>query len=441
MVDNSTSNVTGSFSSGGSGQNIDVTNANLLQDTTIKDFRFFLNGTQQSNSDIEKVDQNTLKVNINVSSGDSWEVRRVTPPDRVQEISFGSRFSSALWEDELNRASRRAFEYELNGTPGSTSFTAPTISDAAFASSWDGNTSDGASKNALYDIIIDKADIDDEDFTGTPTAPTPSTGDNSTRIATTEFVQSEFDSSPVLGGDPTVASIPSNADRSKKIAPTQWVGDNFLEVSNDLSDINSGSTAIDNIGALDATENLSDINDAGSAIDNLGALDASENLSDVDNSQTSRENLNTNKAFAAVKKDSDQTISSGSTDTITFDTELVDDGNQYDLNANHYVAPFKGMLMVTGNVSANFTSADGRRFEVKLQRDSGGGFSDVASYGGIEDTEENLTRASTAISKVLEVEKNDVIRIQGEVSSTSGSADIKAGRDNTSMEFIMLGER
>lgn len=34
-----------------------------------------------------------------------------------------------------------------------------------------------------------KADLNSPHFTGEPTAPTPATGDDSTRIATTEFVK------------------------------------------------------------------------------------------------------------------------------------------------------------------------------------------------------------------------------------------------------------
>jgi hypothetical protein len=192
MVDNSTQNVSISGANG-TDFNIDVTACNLLQDTTIQDFVGFVDGNQQSDSNFEKVDQTTVKYVGPSLTDASISIRRVTPPQRVQEISFGSRFSSALWEAELNRSSRRAYEYELNGTPGGASFSAPSIQDDAFSSSWDGNTSDGASKNALYDIISTKADIKDETFKGKPKLNSqPAAGISNNRLITAGWCQDEF---------------------------------------------------------------------------------------------------------------------------------------------------------------------------------------------------------------------------------------------------------
>lgn len=52
------------------------------------------------------------------------------------------------------------------------------------------NTTAIASK-ADATTVAAKADLDDPDFTGTPTAPTPAAGDSSTQIATTAFVAGE----------------------------------------------------------------------------------------------------------------------------------------------------------------------------------------------------------------------------------------------------------
>ena len=43
--------------------------------------------------------------------------------------------------------------------------------------------------NNIAVAVATKADINSPSFTGTPTAPTPSAGDNTTKIATTAFVQ------------------------------------------------------------------------------------------------------------------------------------------------------------------------------------------------------------------------------------------------------------
>jgi hypothetical protein len=222
-IDNSTQNVSISGANG-TDFNIDVTNCNLLQDTTIQDFVGFVNGNQQSDSNFEKLDQTTVKYVGPSLSNASMSIRRVTPPDRVQEISFGSRFSSALWEAELNRSSRRAYEYELNGAPGGASFSAPSIQDDAFSSSWDGNTSDGASKNALYDIITTKADIKDETFKGKPKLNSqPAAGLSNNRLITAGWCQDEF--------------LDQNEGDSR-----------FLNVGSNLNDVPQPVTARGNLG-------------------------------------------------------------------------------------------------------------------------------------------------------------------------------------------------
>lgn len=71
-------------------------------------------------------------------------------------------------------------------------------------------------------------------FTGSPTAPTPTAGDNDTSVATTAFVQGELASkaplaSPALTGTPT-APTPSAADRSTKLVTTEFVKSGALMV-------------------------------------------------------------------------------------------------------------------------------------------------------------------------------------------------------------------
>jgi len=60
--------------------------------------------------------------------------------------------------------------------------------------------------------LIDETDlallaaIDDEDFTGSPTAPTQATADDSTKIATTEWIRNNFD---IVNADPGRIRFPS----------------------------------------------------------------------------------------------------------------------------------------------------------------------------------------------------------------------------------------
>jgi len=53
----------------------------------------------------------------------------------------------------------------------------------------DGVTTVAPSQNAVFDALATKADLASPALTGNPTAPTQTVGDNSTRIATTAFVQ------------------------------------------------------------------------------------------------------------------------------------------------------------------------------------------------------------------------------------------------------------
>ena len=69
-------------------------------------------------------------------------------------------------------------------------------------------------------------------LTGTPTAPTPSSGDDSTKIATTAFVATSFAplNSAALIGAPT-STTPSSGDNSTKIATTAFVATSFAPLN------------------------------------------------------------------------------------------------------------------------------------------------------------------------------------------------------------------
>lgn len=80
---------------------------------------------------------------------------------------------------------------------------------------------------ALQELDTEKAPLASPAFTGNPTAPTPSNGDNDTSIATTAFVQSAIASlaslaSPAFTGNPT-APTPLTSDNDTSIATTAFV--------------------------------------------------------------------------------------------------------------------------------------------------------------------------------------------------------------------------
>ena len=107
-----------------------------------------------------------------------------------------------------------------------------------------------------------KANLASPTFTGTPTTTTPSVNDNSTKIASTAYVQQEL--TDLVGG-----------------APAAY--DTLLEISasiaNGDSDVVSLTTTVG--GKLQKDQNLSDLTDASTARTNL-ALGNVDNTSDAD---------------------------------------------------------------------------------------------------------------------------------------------------------------
>lgn len=88
------------------------------------------------------------------------------------------------------------------------------------------NTSDANKpiSTATQSALNAKASLRSPDFSGTPTAPTPDSSSNDTRIATTEFVQDNFAklNSPSFTGSPR-STTPSSSDNSTRIATTAFV--------------------------------------------------------------------------------------------------------------------------------------------------------------------------------------------------------------------------
>lgn len=88
-----------------------------------------------------------------------------------------------------------------------------------------------------------KAPLNSPTLTGEPQAPTPTASDNSTRIATTAYVQNVLDQSAALSGTPTAPS-PAYSDDSTRIATTEFVHD-VIETSPTLGGTPTAPTAAD----------------------------------------------------------------------------------------------------------------------------------------------------------------------------------------------------
>ncbi|HEV8189515.1 MAG TPA: hypothetical protein VGP83_17300 [Pyrinomonadaceae bacterium] len=119
-------------------------------------------------------------------------------------------------------------------------------------------------------------------FLGAPTAPTQATSDNSTKLATTAFVQAQAGSFDVVGA--ALAAL------------TTAVADS-LQKSDNLSDVTSVATARTNLGlgtaALSATTDFDAAGEAAAAqaAAIAASLQQAANLSDVADASTARTNL------------------------------------------------------------------------------------------------------------------------------------------------------
>lgn len=197
----------------GTGWTVDVTAANLLTDTDVKDFIALHGGVTANLGDYTKTSSTLLTYNgAALPSNTPVEIRRKTPNSVIQTIQFGDRFSSTLWNQELDRFIRWREEADLNGVGAGSLVSVALPQDAAYSSSWNGDTIFPPTRNAVYDkfevqqtqinadiaalaaldaVVATKAPLNSPGFTGAPTAPTQNISDDSTKLATTGYVKSQ----------------------------------------------------------------------------------------------------------------------------------------------------------------------------------------------------------------------------------------------------------
>jgi len=191
----------------GTGWTIDTTLANLDLDTTLKDFVILFGVAVQSNTLFTKVSPISVRYDGSSIGVTTVQLRRRTDIAPANVAVYGERFSSAVWNREVNRVSRRAAEYESFGI-GSIGDVTGVPSNAAYGIAWSTDTIFASTRKAIYDrveaLVVDyiardavvntavntRAPLASPALTGVPTAPTPAVSTNSTQLQTTAGVRS-----------------------------------------------------------------------------------------------------------------------------------------------------------------------------------------------------------------------------------------------------------
>lgn len=228
------------------GFTVNVTACNLNSNLSEKDFVVLVNGNVNANTNWNKTNQTTLTyVGGALTPGVSLVVQRKTPPNLLKLATFGSRISSAEYNDELERRARIDYEIALNGAGGGGGGGGgglPPLDDP-FGASWNGDVTYSATRNALYDHIVGLAPLNAPAFTGNPTATTQTLTDNSTRLATTAFVQGNLATyaplaSPAFTGNPTAATQ-TGTNNTTRLATTAFA--HIASVTKQIRQARAGS--------------------------------------------------------------------------------------------------------------------------------------------------------------------------------------------------------
>ena len=136
---------------------VDVTAANLDTDNSVLDIVVYYNEVLQGDTEeanwAKTVSGTTLTYSgSSLDTDDLVWIRRKTPNEAVEEVEPNTIILSSVWNAEFARLTRWREEYDTFnfefGTPPDGS-----ISNTPYGVTWAGVTTNGASKNALYDKI------------------------------------------------------------------------------------------------------------------------------------------------------------------------------------------------------------------------------------------------------------------------------------------------
>lgn len=187
----------------GTSWSVDVTNCNLSDDLTEKDFVVIqiTDAAVINNSDITKDSATQISYSgSDVGTDIEIQVNRFTEAERYQDITFGALLSSSVYNEEIDNILRMLYELQI-GNEAATNIQSTPLNEA-YGPSWSTDTTKARTAKVIYDemekkadsdavqtALDDKADLVSPNFSGTATVPTAPNVTDSNQIASTEFVQ------------------------------------------------------------------------------------------------------------------------------------------------------------------------------------------------------------------------------------------------------------
>ena len=192
-------------------------------------------------------------------------------------------------------------------------------------------------------------------FSGTPTAPTPTSSTNNTQIATTAFVQ-QNKLSPAFTGVPTAPTAPLNTANTQ-IATTAFVQNQL--VSGFVSTNSITAAGLISTSTISAAGNIQGGNFlAGGSVASSGAISATGNLTggniQTNGQITAAGNISTNSGFSAIG-----TVTGGNISSLGFINAAGNiTGDQLFINNVSVLGALNAGIEVTatGVFAANVTS-------------------------------------------------------------------------------------
>ena len=125
--------------------------------------------------------------------------------------------------------------------------------------------------NNIATAVATKADLASPAFTGNPTAPTPTTGDNDTSVATTAFVQAAVNALYPVGSIYTNAAVSTNPNTLLGFGTWTAFGSGKVLVG-----VDAGDTAFDTLGETGGSKDAITVSHTHTISGSTGAMSANE---------------------------------------------------------------------------------------------------------------------------------------------------------------------